>query len=164
MMEWLGGTISKEDVGDAGRPRRRRMDDEDEAMGALALRFKSVLSISAKAYLLNNRRFVEFFTNPDQVVDKFSSRDPKLILAIPASLSHGASRSLFASFATVPGNVVVLTGRAEQGTLTRFLMDRWEAGQEDSQRWQDGKLGEPIALDRPIKLEVCYFPFLTRLG
>jgi cleavage and polyadenylation specificity factor subunit 2 len=40
-MEWLGGTISKEDVGDSGRnTRRRRVDEDDEALGALALRFK----------------------------------------------------------------------------------------------------------------------------
>lgn len=47
MMEWLGGTISKEDVGgegqDGGRNRnqkRKRDDDgEDEALGAFALRF-----------------------------------------------------------------------------------------------------------------------------
>lgn len=47
MMEWLGGTISKEDVGaedggKGGKDRKRKRDDEndDEAMGALALRFK----------------------------------------------------------------------------------------------------------------------------
>jgi cleavage and polyadenylation specificity factor subunit 2 len=45
MMEWLGGTISKEDVGEeAGKSHnnRRRRDDEneDEALGAFALRFK----------------------------------------------------------------------------------------------------------------------------
>ena len=40
-MEWLGGTISKEDVGDDDNNRKRKRDDnEDEAMGALALRFK----------------------------------------------------------------------------------------------------------------------------
>lgn len=42
-MEWLGGTISKEDVGDAARnqnQKRRRIDDDEEALGALALRFK----------------------------------------------------------------------------------------------------------------------------
>lgn len=99
-------------------------------------------------------RFVEFFSSPDQLIDKFSSRDPKLILAVPASLSHGASRSLFADFAGVEGNVVVLTGTSEPGTLSRLLMDRWEGGQEASQRWQDGKLGEPVSLDRPIDLEV----------
>lgn len=106
------------------------------------------------AFVDRYRRFVEIFGSPDQLVDKFSSRDPKLILSVPASMSHGMSRSLFADFARVEGNMVVLTERAERGTLNRFLMDRWEATQEDSQRWQDGKLGEPIALDRPIELEV----------
>lgn len=43
MMEWLGGTISKEDIGEEGgegNRKRRRDDNDDEAMGALALRFK----------------------------------------------------------------------------------------------------------------------------
>lgn len=47
MMEWLGGTISKEDVGNTGggkggkgNKRKRDDDNDDEAMGALALRFK----------------------------------------------------------------------------------------------------------------------------
>lgn len=48
MMEWLGGTVSKEDVGaegqDGGRSnkgsKRKRDDDaDDEALGAFALRF-----------------------------------------------------------------------------------------------------------------------------
>ena len=45
MMEWLGGTISKEDVGvDAdgkgGKKRKRDDENDDEALGAFALRFK----------------------------------------------------------------------------------------------------------------------------
>lgn len=46
MMEWIGGTVSKEDVGVDGSgktgSKRRRADDEadDEALGAFALRFK----------------------------------------------------------------------------------------------------------------------------
>jgi cleavage and polyadenylation specificity factor subunit 2 len=56
MMEWLGGTISKEDVGAEGQdpgagnkggkgPKRKRDDDgDDEALGAFALRFPSVHS------------------------------------------------------------------------------------------------------------------------
>lgn len=44
-MEWLGGTISKEDVGEEGgnnsnNRRRREEENEDEALGAFALRFK----------------------------------------------------------------------------------------------------------------------------
>ncbi|PVF96449.1 hypothetical protein CPB86DRAFT_736678 [Serendipita vermifera] len=140
MMEWLGGTISKEDVGESTRTSKRRRldDDEEESLGALALRFK----------------FIEIFATPEQMVEKFSSREPKLILAVPASMSHGPSRSLFADFAAVQGNVVIITQRAEQGTLSRFLMDRWEAAQEQSKKWQDGKLGEPVPLDRPIELEL----------
>jgi cleavage and polyadenylation specificity factor subunit 2 len=45
MMEWLGGTVSKEDVGGetSGKrrnKRRREEDAEDEAIGAFVLRFK----------------------------------------------------------------------------------------------------------------------------
>jgi cleavage and polyadenylation specificity factor subunit 2 len=38
-MEWLGGTISKEDVGDEGRKRKRGTADDDRNFGAFALRF-----------------------------------------------------------------------------------------------------------------------------
>lgn len=138
MMEWLGGTISNEDLGDSAKNQRRRRDEDDEALGALALRFK----------------FVEFFSNPDEMINIFSSREPKLILSVPASLSHGPSRSLFADFAVNEGNMVVLTQRTGMGTLNRFLLDRWEAGQEDSQRWQDGHIGVPVSLDRPIDMEL----------
>jgi len=47
MMEWLGGTVSKEDIGVDGSGRtggtkKRRSDEDadDEALGAFALRFK----------------------------------------------------------------------------------------------------------------------------
>ncbi|KAG8825638.1 hypothetical protein FRC17_008585 [Serendipita sp. 399] len=139
MMEWLGGTISKEDLGDSNKnQRRRRAEEDEEILGALALRFK----------------FIEIFSTPDQLINKFSSREPKLILAVPASLSHGSSRSLFAQFAGVEGNVIVLTERTQQGTLNRYLMDRWEAAQEETERWQDGKIGEPISIDRPIDIDL----------
>ncbi len=48
MMEWLGGTLSKEDMGEDNTGRRgqskRKRDEEgdDDALGALALRFKQV--------------------------------------------------------------------------------------------------------------------------
>jgi cleavage and polyadenylation specificity factor subunit 2 len=45
MMEWLGGTVSKEDVGEDGSGRnhhkgKRDEDIDEEALGAFALRFK----------------------------------------------------------------------------------------------------------------------------
>ena len=56
MMEWLGGTVSKEDVGQEvtdgkrGRGKRKRDDDvDDDAVGAFALRFKCVCPPPARA-------------------------------------------------------------------------------------------------------------------
>lgn len=55
MMEWLGGTVNKEDVGEeAGSGRRdfkrKRGGDDDgdeDALGALALRFRFLLSLNS---------------------------------------------------------------------------------------------------------------------
>ncbi|KAH9927189.1 beta-lactamase-like protein [Epithele typhae] len=144
MMEWFGGTISKEDVGDSGnndgrRDRRRRDEDNDEdALGALALRFKHV----------------EFFMTPQSLLQTYSNKDPKLILAVPATLSHGPSRSLFAEFAEIPDNVVLLTGRCEPGTLGRQLFDKWNDSQREEAKWDRGKIGSNIMMDGVLKLEI----------
>jgi len=146
MMEWLGGTISKEDVGDEGNKRqnqnRRRRDNQDDdgvedALGALALRFK----------------YLEFFPNPQALMQKHPSRDPKLILAVPASLSHGPSRQLFADFAGVQNNVVLLTQRGEEGTLSRALFDYWNE-QQRGDTWDKGKIGRNVMMDGTITLKV----------
>lgn len=59
MMEWLGGTISKEDVGvdpadnkggKGGKRRRPDDDGEEDALGAFALRFKWVLCIELQMF------------------------------------------------------------------------------------------------------------------
>ncbi|KAI5124953.1 hypothetical protein M0805_007380 [Coniferiporia weirii] len=139
MMEWLGGTISKEDVGEEGgdgHNRRRKDDNDDEALGALALRF----------------RHLEFFTTPQALLHTYSSKDPKLILAVPISLSHGASRIIFSEFASVPDNVVLLTSQGEEGTLGRTLFDMWNDEQRDEDKWNKGKLGRNVMLDKTLSL------------
>ncbi|KAJ7683990.1 beta-lactamase-like protein [Mycena rosella] len=144
MMEWLGGTVSKEDVGEDGNnnrsrhhQRRRGDDDGDEdAMGAFALRFKHL----------------EFFPNPQALIQRYSSTDPKLILAVPASLSHGPSRNLFVNFAAIPNNVVLLTSRSEEGTLGRILFDKWNDRQRADDKWDRGKIGSNIMMDGGINL------------
>ncbi|KAG8218668.1 beta-lactamase-like protein [Butyriboletus roseoflavus] len=144
MMEWVGGTVSKEDVGVDGSgktgSKRRRADDEadDEALGAFALRFK----------------YLEFFLNPQALVQKYSSKEPKLILAVPASLSHGPSRSLFADFAAVPDNVILLTNRGEEGTLARMLFDRWNNSQRGDDTWDKGKIGSNVMMDGSLHLRM----------
>ncbi|KAH8113222.1 cleavage and polyadenylation specificity factor subunit [Phellopilus nigrolimitatus] len=139
MMEWLGGTISKEDVGedaDGGNRRRRDADNDEDALGALALRFKHL----------------EFFSTPEALLHTYSSKDPKLILAVPTSLSHGASRSIFSEFASVPDNVVLLTSPCEEGTLGRELFNLWNDEQRDDDKWNKGKLGRNVMLDKTLKL------------
>ncbi|THH11733.1 hypothetical protein EW145_g469 [Phellinidium pouzarii] len=139
MMEWLGGTINKEDVGEeAGGGNRRRRDDnnDDEALGALALRFKHL----------------EFFATPQALLHTYSSKDPKLILAVPTSLSHGASRIIFSEFASVPDNVVLLTSQGEEGTLGRALFDIWNNEQRDDDKWNKGRLGRNVMLDKTLTL------------
>ncbi|KAI6003688.1 beta-lactamase-like protein [Pisolithus albus] len=144
MMEWVGGTVSKEDVGvdssgKTGAKRRRGEDDvEDEALGAFALRF----------------RYLEFFLNPQSLMHTYSSKEPKIILAVPASLSHGPCRSLFADFAAVPDNVVLLTGRGEEGTLARLLFDRWNNSQRDTDKWDKGKIGSNVMMDGVLQLKM----------
>ncbi|KAH9173303.1 beta-lactamase-like protein [Lactarius sanguifluus] len=143
MMEWLGGTVSKEDVGEdtSGKrnPKRKRDEEaEDEAIGALALRFKHL----------------EFFSNPQMLLQTYSSKDPKLILAVPASFSHGPSRLLFADFASIPDNVILLTGRGEEGTLGRRLFERWNNSQRVEDKWDKGKLGSNVMLDGSLELRL----------
>ncbi|KAJ8698469.1 hypothetical protein PTI98_005175 [Pleurotus ostreatus] len=144
MMEWLGGTVSKEDVGEENpnqrqNSKRKRGDEgDDDALGALALRFKHL----------------EFFPNPQALLERYSSKDPKLILAVPASLSHGPSRHLFSEFAAVPDNVVLLTQRGEEHTLGRALFDRWNNSQRGDDRWDKGRIGSNIMMDGVMKLKI----------
>ncbi|KAF9028442.1 hypothetical protein BDZ89DRAFT_1066090 [Hymenopellis radicata] len=146
MMEWLGGTVSKEDVGEEGTGgrhdnKRKRAGDDDgdeDALGAFALRFKHL----------------EFFPNPQSLIQKYSSKDPKLILAVPASLSHGPSRHLFCDFAAVPDNVVLLTGRGEEGSLGRVLFDKWNDAQRPEDKWDQGKIGRNVMMDGVVKLKM----------
>ncbi|KIY49386.1 hypothetical protein FISHEDRAFT_41247 [Fistulina hepatica ATCC 64428] len=145
MMEWMGGTISKEDVGEDGTGKRqqnnkRKRDDDgdDEALGAFALRFPHL----------------EFFPNPQALLQTYSSKEPKLILAVPTTLSHGPSRSLFSDFAAVPDNVLLLTQRGEVGTLGRTLFDLWNGQQRQDDKWDKGKIGRSIMLDSVLKLKL----------
>lgn len=84
----------------------------------------------------------------------YATAHPKLILAVPASLSHGASRSIFAQFAAIPDNVVLLTSCGEKGTLARQLFDRWDSSQRGDDRWDNGRIGRNIMLDGSLVLEM----------
>jgi cleavage and polyadenylation specificity factor subunit 2 len=102
-------------------------------------------------------RHLEFFPNPQALLQTYSSKDPKLIIAVPASLSHGPSRHLFSDFAAVPDNVVLLTGRCEEGTLGRDLFNKWNDSQRADDKWDKGKIGSNIMMDGVLKLRVRLF-------
>ncbi|KAL1735967.1 beta-lactamase-like protein [Schizophyllum commune] len=145
MMEWLGGTISKEDVGEdgtkgrQGNKRKRADDDNDEdALGAFALRFQHL----------------EFFPTPQALLQTYSSKDPKLILAVPLNLSHGPSRSIFSEFAAIPDNVILLTQRGDPGTLARALFEKWNDSQRAEAKWDKGKVGSNVMLDDNLTLKM----------
>ena len=97
---------------------------------------------------------MEYFLNPQSLIQTYSSKDPKLILAVPATLSHGPSRALFAQFAEIPDNVVLLTGRGEPGTLGRQLFDKWNNSQREEAKWDRGKIGSNIMMDGVLRLQV----------
>jgi cleavage and polyadenylation specificity factor subunit 2 len=99
-------------------------------------------------------RHLEFFPNPQALLHTYSSKDPKLILAVPASLSHGPSRALFTDFASVPGNVVLLTQRGAEGTLGRVLFNKWNDAQRAEDKWDKGKIGSNVMMDGFITLKV----------
>lgn len=79
---------------------------------------------------------------------------PKLILTVPATLSHGYSRSLFVDFARGLSNVVILTGASDDGTLARWLWGVWNEAQKEGEKWGQGKVGKVIELDRTVELQV----------
>ena len=97
---------------------------------------------------------MEFFPTPQALLNTYSSKDPKLILAVPVSLSHGPSRIIFSEFAAVPDNVVLLTSRSEEGTLGRTLFDMWNDEQRDEDKWNKGKLGRNVMMDKSVYITV----------
>ena len=102
-------------------------------------------------------RHLEFFTTPGALLHTYSSKDPKLILAVPMSLSHGPSRIIFSEFACTPDNVVLLTSRGEEGALGRAQFDIWNGQQREDDKWEKGTLGRNVMLDDTQTLTVCTF-------
>ena len=95
------------------------------------------------------------------MLNAYPSREPKLILSVPLSLSHGFSRSIFTEFASVPDNVLLLTSMGEEGTLARSLFDIWNDEQREEEKWNKGKIGRNILLDRVLTVTVS---IVVKLG
>jgi len=51
-------------------------------------------------------------------------------------------------------NVVLLTSPGEDGTFARTLFDIWNDEQRDEDKWNKGKLGRNVMMDRTLTLTV----------
>ena len=99
-------------------------------------------------------RHVQFFSSPTELMQRYPLMRPKVILAVPPSLSHGPSRWLFTVMAGTEGNVILLTGIGEDDTLSREVYDSWAAGQDAAALWGRGRVGHLQDLAGEKRLEV----------
>lgn len=79
---------------------------------------------------------------------------PKVVLATPLTFSYGPSRALLAAFAREPRNVVLLPGRAEPGSLARWLWGVWNEAQPAGAKWGEGKVGAATRLGQTVEVDV----------
>ena len=99
-------------------------------------------------------RHVKFFATPTDLMQAYPLSRPKLVLAIPPSMSHGPSRWLFTAMAGMEGNVILLTSRGEEGTLARSLFEDWQSFQEEDRIYGAGRVGAIGKIDQQIDVEV----------
>ncbi|KAL7423212.1 hypothetical protein Q5752_002512 [Cryptotrichosporon argae] len=131
LIEWMGGVVREgDDVLESRRNKRRQVVSEHGVL---------------------DFRHVRFFDTPAALLQAHGLGQPKVVLAVPPSLSHGPSRWLFTAMAGQAGNAIVLTTRGEDGTLGRTLYDAWVAATGTA--WGTGALG-PAAVPALPGLQV----------
>lgn len=98
---------------------------------------------------------LEIFPSPQALLERYSSRDPKLVLATPLEMGNGVSKELFAQygFGEGDGNVVLLTRSEAGGDIGGGLLEKWTSRQAEGQV-NSGKIGQIIKLDESITVEV----------
>ncbi|WWD04790.1 hypothetical protein V865_002861 [Kwoniella europaea PYCC6329] len=147
LIEWMGGVVKESGgeevvVGDlaGGQKGRKKRRNAGAALGS--------------EYGALDFRHVQFFLTPSDLLQAYPLMRPKLVLAIPPSMSHGPSRFLFTTMASTEGNVILLTSRGEDTTLARDLYQRWEQEQEEASKWGKGKIGKLGGLKGQLQIEM----------
>lgn len=129
LMEWMGGSVAKEEEESVGQQRGSNgKRQRDGNQGPLAF------------------RHVRFFPTAESLMDAFPRDAPKLVVAVPMTMSYGPSRLFFKSMAADEGNVVVLTGRSDRETLSQELFEQWNQSQVEDERYGMGKVGKSLQL------------------
>ncbi|GHJ86659.1 hypothetical protein NliqN6_3061 [Naganishia liquefaciens] len=143
LMEWMGGAIAKaqEDVMNADNKRRGFRQKE----------VRSPLSF----------RHLKFYPTHDAFLRAFPENSPKLVLAVPLSMSYGPSRRLFTKMAVEESATIVLTGRSEDHTLSNEMFRMWNRMQTPPDQYGAGGVGTPksasgnisVIIDSKVALE-----------
>lgn len=170
LIEWMGGVVRDAAVGvdeELTRKRRRTRGGQNNETSYGALDFKSVyilISICQRGGTVTDVfRHVQFFATPVELMQAYPLNRPKMVLAIPPSMSHGPSRWLFTAMAGMEGNVILLTSQGEDGTLSRELFEDWQLSQSEDKRYGSGKIGTKSKIDQQLAIAVCCIAHSHRL-
>ncbi|WFD00072.1 hypothetical protein MYAM1_002818 [Malassezia yamatoensis] len=135
-IEWMSREWAAQMLSDDGHKRRKRAKNTNV--------IKTPLDFP----------FLRLFTSLDAFRNEVATSQPKVVLATPASLTHGHARMLLSDFLTDPDALVLLTNRGEPGSAMRTLWDRWNARQTDKDAWRRGKVGTASAIGGPLSYEI----------
>lgn len=102
-------------------------------------------------------RHLRFYDSVAALTATYPASRPKLILAIPPSMSHGPSRTLFTQLAENLNALIVLTSRGTPNTLGSELFEMWNGRQERGKKAGEGEVGTPIGSDQKMDIEVGCF-------
>ncbi|CAD6912199.1 unnamed protein product [Tilletia laevis] len=97
-------------------------------------------------------RYLRVFTSIEAMDEVIPPNEPKVVLAVPPSLTHGPSRRLVQRFAEKKDDVIVLTHRGEPDSLARWLWNQWDErgeglGKGGKGEWMKGKVGSEVGLE-----------------
>ena len=98
--------------------------------------------------------YLRYFASVEALRNAVTPSQAKVVLATPASLTHGPARLLLAEFLADPDALVLLTSRGEPGSVLRTLWGRWNARQADADAWRRGKVGAPAAVGGQLSYEL----------
>lgn len=123
----------------------------------------SILRRPCRSASTNSAPFVSFshlrfYDSVEALTATYPASRPKLVLAIPPSMSHGPSRSLFTQYADNTRTLVVLTSRGVPGTLGGDLFEMWNSRQERGRKAGEGAAGKPIEVREKMDLQVSNKP------
>lgn len=160
LMEWMGGTVAE---GETSMNFNRERNGAGQEMRGHPLEFRcGFLCLNPHRFerflmllnLCSFNRHLRFYDSVAALTATYPASRPKLILAVPPSMSHGPSRTLFTQLASNDHTCIVLTERGLPGTLGHDLFQLWNKRQADGKKAGDGGPGDPIPMNEEFDIKV----------